>query len=407
MNNEILGIIKQMKDDYGEELFLNAVKANNMLKDLAPGMPRERMQIRNLLEMGAYSRLQKAGLDLPIVKNRLVCEYSEAYCVEASVAAWAVEVLCAVTGCQGDDYYSCVKRADHLTQRAVPMHPDPLYSHTIGAGTYHSVALCTDGRVLATGDNECGQCDVSKWRNIIAVAAGGFHTAAIKKDGTVLATGDNLEGQCNVGAWEDITSLSLSSRHTVGLRSDGRVRAAGRNKNGECEVSHWRNIIGIAVDFGGTYGIKTDGTVVATGDIPYDRYDVTALSGVYSLAGIRHRGLMMALKRDGTVVKPRSAHTRTKWGGITSLAATRDCFIGLTGGGKVKILEYYWASSGVECSLDDWSGIVAITAGCHHVLGLSADGTVVAAMLDGDPQNDEGQCEVGGFAEVGLPWITG
>ena len=411
MNNEILDIIKKMRDEYGEEVFVNAVKANNMLKDLAPWMPRERLQVRNLLEMGAYSQLQKAGGDLPIVRNRLALEYADAYCVDATVAAWAVGLLCAASGHDAD----LAGLSPAGMARAIAPIPsikpipdyDPAYRNVIGAGTYHSVALRTDGTLVAAGDNECGQCDVSKWRNIVAVAAGGFHTAAAKKDGTVLATGDNLEGQCNIGNWDDIISLHLSSRHTVGLRADGRVMAAGRNKNGECEVSHWRNIVGIAVDFGGTYGIKTDGSVVATGDIPYDRYDVTALSKVSELAGIRHRGLMMALKKDGTVVKPRNAQNRVKWGGLCSLAATRDCFIGLTRGGKAKILEYYWASSGVECSLDDWGGIIAIAAGGHHALGLRSDGTVVAAMLDGDPQNDEGQCEVGGFAEVGLPWTTG
>jgi hypothetical protein len=412
MKNEILEVIQKMHKDYGEGVFLNAVKANNMLKDLAPGMPRERLQIRNLLEMGAYPRLQKAGGDLPIVRNRLAMEYAEAYCVDASVAAWAVGLLCAVAG--RDSALADIPPAGDpgvlsgalAIPAPIALDINPPHDKSLGAGTYHSVALRTDGRVLAVGDNECGQCDVSGWRNVVAVAAGGFHTAAVKKNGAVLAVGDNIEGQCDVRNWDDIISLHLSSRHTVGLRADGRVMAAGRNKNGECEVSHWRNIVGIAVDFGATYGIKTDGTVIAVGDIPYDRYDVTALSNVSMLAGIRHRGLMMALKKDGTVVKPRSAQTRVKWGGIASLAATRDCFIGLTRGGKAKILEYYWASSGVECSLDDWSGITAIAAGAHHVLGLRADGTVLAAMLDGDPQNDEGQCEVGGFAEVGLPWTT-
>jgi len=285
----------------------------------------------------------------------------------------------------------------------------------LAAGRRHSVGLRRDGTVVAVGNGAAGECRVGGWEDVVALAAGNVHTAAntgkshtvgLRSDGTVLATGDNLEGQCNINTWEDIVSLHLSSRHTVGLRSDGRVIAVGRNKNNECDVLHWRNIIGISVDFGRTYGIKTDGTVVAAGDIPYDRYDVTALSNVSALAGIRHRGLIMALKKDGTVVKPRSSENRVKYGGISSLAATRDCFIGLTFDGKVKILEYYWESSGLECSLDNWSGVIAITTGGHHVIGLRADGTITAAMLDGDPQNDEGQCEVGGITEVGLPWTT-
>lgn len=394
MNNEILNIISKMRDDYGDDIFLNPGRANNMLKDLAPDMPKERLQIRNILEMGAYTQLKRAETDLPLIKNKLVRAYADTYCVDADVAAWTVELISAAAG------YGAGLGALPAVEKPL-LTFDPKYRNALGAGMYHSVALRSDGTVHAAGNNECGQCNVGHWRNVTAVAAGGFHTAAVKRDGTVLAAGDNLEGQCEVGDWSDIISLHASSRHTVGLRADGRVVACGRNKNSECDVGHWRNIVGIAVDFGGTYGIKSDGTVVAVGDIPYDRYDVTALSNVSALAGMRHRGLMLALKRDGAAVKPRGA---AKWPGMVALAATRDCFIGLTNSGKVKILEYYWASSGVECNLDGWNNIIAIAAGGHHALGLRADGTVMAAMLDSDPQNDEGQCE-GEFSGVGL-WTT-
>ena len=37
---------------------------------------------------------------------------------------------------------------------------------TIAAGRRHSVGLKSDGTVIAVGDNDYGQCDVSGWRSI-------------------------------------------------------------------------------------------------------------------------------------------------------------------------------------------------------------------------------------------------
>ena len=46
-----------------------------------------------------------------------------------------------------------------------------------------------------------------------------------------------------------------------------------------------------------------------------------------------------------------------------------------------------------------WRDIVAVAAGCTHTLGLRSDGAVVSA---GD--NRFGQCDVGGWRGVRLPW---
>ncbi len=43
--------------------------------------------------------------------------------------------------------------------------------------------------MVATGDNGAGQCDVSGWTDVAAVAAGSYHTAGLRLDGTVLTVG--------------------------------------------------------------------------------------------------------------------------------------------------------------------------------------------------------------------------
>ena len=60
---------------------------------------------------------------------------------------------------------------------------------TISAGEYyHTVALKSDGTVVATGYTKYGACDVSDWTDIVAVATGNYHTVGLKSDGTVVAT---------------------------------------------------------------------------------------------------------------------------------------------------------------------------------------------------------------------------
>jgi alpha-tubulin suppressor-like RCC1 family protein len=71
---------------------------------------------------------------------------------------------------------------------------------TIAAGRRHTVGLKSDVTVTAVGDNKYGQCNVSGWFDIIAVAAGNVHmatntgnayTTGLKSDGTVASVGWN------------------------------------------------------------------------------------------------------------------------------------------------------------------------------------------------------------------------
>src|SRR6267143_982811 len=58
----------------------------------------------------------------------------------------------------------------------------------IAAGNYHSLALKSDGTVLAWGENGSGQSTVpANLSGIVAISAGGFHSLALKSNGTVVA----------------------------------------------------------------------------------------------------------------------------------------------------------------------------------------------------------------------------
>ena len=110
----------------------------------------------------------------------------------------------------------------------------------ISMAPMHIVGLCTDGTVIATGDNSCCQCNVSGWEDIVAIATGAYHTVGLRADGTVIATGSNKYGQCNVYAWSDIVAIVAGIFHTIGIRSNGSVVTAGANFDGESEVSRWK-----------------------------------------------------------------------------------------------------------------------------------------------------------------------
>ena len=169
----------------------------------------------------------------------------------------------------------------------------------VAAGGNHTVGLKADGTVMAVGSNGYGQCDVSGWRDIVAVAAGSSHTVGLKADGTVVAVGNNYRGRCNVSDWTDIVAISAGNRHTVGLKADGTVVAVGWNKYGQCNVSGWTDIVAISAGSDSTVGLKADGTVVAVGDNEYGQCDVSDWTDIVAISVDDHT---VGLKKDGTVV---------------------------------------------------------------------------------------------------------
>ncbi len=226
----------------------------------------------------------------------------------------------------------------------------------IDAGNSYTIAVRTDGTVAAAGSNANGQCNVSGWTNIIAVAAGISHTVGLKADGTVVAVGLDMSGRLDVGDWQNIVAIAAGPYNTVGLRADGTVAAVGNNDYHQNETSDWTDII--AIDAGATHtvGLKSDGSVVAAGSNQSGQCNVDSWRDIVAItAGLYHT---VGLKSDGTVVA-----------------------IG--------------SNSYGQCDVADWTDIVAIAAGTTHTIGLKSDGTVVAVG-----SNTRGQCNVAGWRDI-------
>ena len=229
----------------------------------------------------------------------------------------------------------------------------------IAGGLVHSLALRSDGTVVAWGENFSGQCMVpAGLSGVVAIAAGGSHSLALKSDGTVAEWGKFWNGSTLVNVavpinLNDVRTIAAGAYHSLALKSDGTVVAWGANDVGQSMVPS--SLSGVVAIAGGGFhnlALKSDGTLVAWGHNPFGQCSVpTGLSGVVAIeAGTAHS---LALKSDGKVVA---------WG-------AND-----------------YGQSTVPAGL---SGVVAIAAGDSHSLALKSDGTVVAWGL-----NDFGQSTV-------------
>ena len=131
-----------------------------------------------------------------------------------------------------------------------------LFRGKIAAGSSHYAGLNANGTVMAVGNDDFGQCDVSGWTDIQAISAGADFTVGLKYDRTVVAAGNNEDGQCDVSGWTDIVKVDAGANFTVGIKSDGTVLATGNNGNGQCDVSGWTDITDIAAGDCHTAGLK-------------------------------------------------------------------------------------------------------------------------------------------------------
>ena len=291
------------------------------------------------------------------------------------------------------DQLQKVKEAYWVSQRA-----------SLAAGRGHTVGLRSDGTVVAAGENNYGQCNVSGWMDIVTVAAGASHTVGLRSDGTVTATAYTYGSlniynfQYRVGDWTDIVAVAAGWWHTVGLRSDGTVVAAGENNYGQCNVSDWTDIVAVAAGEYHTVGLRSDGTVVATGWNDYGECDVSGWTDIVAVAaGWWHT---VALRSDGTVVAAglnRDGQCDVSgWTDIVAVAAGGGHTVGLRSDGTVVAVgdDQYGQCSG----LSGWKDIVAVAAGADFTVGLYSDGTVATAGT-----NMEGKRNVRRWTDIRVP----
>ena len=244
------------------------------------------------------------------------------------------------------------------------------------------------GTVVAVGLNTYGKCNVTDWKDIVAISASYHHTVGLKKDGTVVAVGDNKQEQCNVESWNDIIAISAGICHTVGLKLNGTVVAVGKNENGQCDVENWKDIIAISAGVCHTVGLKSNGTVVVVGKNWYGQCEVKDWNDIIAIsAGWQHT---VGLKADGTVVavgnnKQEQCNVEN-WKDIVAISVGSYHTVGLKSNGTVVAVGQNWYG---QCDVKHWKDIIAISTDTYDTFGLKSNGTVVAMGYNGN-----GQCNV-------------
>ncbi len=280
------------------------------------------------------------------------------------------------------------------------------------AGSYHSIALRSDGTVLAWGENGDGQLGDGNpsWAHglgpvqakgltgITALAAGYWHSLALKNDGSVWAWGANGKGQLGNGTYDEqsvpmqvsglagITAIAAGTEFTLALKSDGTVWAwgddtygqLGDNNDGSVEtyrnapvpVSGLTGISAISAGYDHSLFLKNDGTVWTCGrndtlqcGVPYDNavnnghilvpVQVASLSGITAIAAGGWHNLV--LKSDGAVWAWGSNYYRS---------------LGSSGNSDVNY------ETPVQTSSLTTGTVTAVAAGLNHSLALMSDGSV-------------------------------
>ena len=233
----------------------------------------------------------------------------------------------------------------------------------LAVGFYHTVGLRADGSVLACGDDSFGQCAVGALHDVTAVAAGAYHTAALHRDGTVSALGRNSEHQCDTAAWRDVTAIAASDYATFALTKEGRLLCTGFYDYGEPES--WSGLSAVA---GGSYNLaalRSDGTVWT-----YPKLKNTdALRGCAALCV--NTGYAVGAMPDGSVVS--SVFDLSSWRDVIELSASGTAILGLDAQGRV--LAHFFRP-GDALDLSSLAEVRALAAGGTHFAFLLSNGSV-------------------------------
>ena len=298
----------------------------------------------------------------------------------------------------------------------------------IAAGWGHSVALKSDGTVVAWGAYDYGQTTVPDGLSgVTAIAAGGDHTVALLGTAptivtqpqpgsqtvfvganvtfTVVASGSptptyqwkkdtvNIPGATSASYHVASVQPSDAGSYTVVVNPPGTVTsdaavltvigpvvAWGANNLGQTTVPAGLSAVA-SIAAGGEHSValKSDGTVVEWGANDFGQATIPAgLSGVTAIAaGGRHTVALMS----GTVVAwgfNNYGQTNIPVGlsGVTAIAAGYDHTVVLKGDGTVAAWGYSAVNViNVPAGL---SGVTAIAAGYYHTVALKSNGTVVA-----------------------------
>ena len=279
----------------------------------------------------------------------------------------------------------------------------------VSAGSFHSLALTLEGRVVAWGKGRDGQTNPpASATNVVAVAAGGDHSLALRADGTVIGWGRNWDGQVSIPeSATNVVAIAGGWAHSLALRADGSVLAWGNNEYSQTQVYvGGLNVVAIAAGYYHSVALRRDGTVACWGNSTFGQCSVppSATNATAVAAGWGHT---LALRSDGTIVSwgDNSYGQSAVPAGITNAVAIAAGYAQsmaiLADGSVVAWGSGWFGSAVVPVGLGD---AATIACGEQHSLFLMA----IGAPVFGPPLTScaafvGGQLTLPGFAVSGMP----
>ncbi|MEY4386343.1 MAG: hypothetical protein RLY20_1626 [Verrucomicrobiota bacterium] len=223
--------------------------------------------------------------------------------------------------------------------------------------------------------------------NAVAVAVGNSHSVALKSNGRVVAWGSNLNSQTNVPAGAtNVIAIAAGQDHTLALRSNGTVIAWG---NGGTSVpAGLSNVIAISAGDYHNMALKSNGTVVAWGDGGFIGSTTTNVpAGATNVVAIAAGGTFcVALKQNGTVLTWGTTYTFPNITNAVAIAANEFPIVILKADGRLVATNFVNTPIGV-------TNAVGVAAGRYHGMALKSDGTVTN-WVSGSPVTPAGLSNV-------------
>lgn len=155
----------------------------------------------------------------------------------------------------------------------------------IEAGYEHSLALLSDGTVIAWGSNDKGQCDVPEGlADVVAISAGAWQGFALRRDGELISWGEGENGQTSPPQNHGIAAVTGGYWHGMALSEDGRLFAWGDDEFHQNDVPAWVSSARVqAISAGGEHNVvlTEDGRVRAWGRSDHWQTSVPDRSATY------------------------------------------------------------------------------------------------------------------------------
>jgi alpha-tubulin suppressor-like RCC1 family protein len=271
----------------------------------------------------------------------------------------------------------------------------------IDGGSYHTLALKSDGSVWSWGYNYQGQIGDStnvdknrpvdtKLGYISEISTGYLHSVALEKDGDVWTWGSNSYGQLGDGSTinrsspykieglENIISIAAGKFHTIALESDGTVWQWGwdtvnQTYHNPVAISGLNDIKQISASGNHSIALKNDGTVVTWG------YNNSGQLGNGSFTNSASPVYVTYLNPATNKIEVLKNIKEVDAGDWHSIALTSDGNVYVWGYNGYGVLGIGSSSNANRATkVNSLNKVIDIDAGFEHSVALKNDGTVWA-----------------------------